>query len=94
MPPTVNLLHVLGKQLSNTSDCSVWKIAFNSEKSLVCAKICFPTLRLLMLACFKKIYTKKSGLSVAVKNPSPLLLYPFYSASPPPSRRGSNHICS
>jgi len=89
MPPTVNLLHVLAKQLSNASDCSVWKIAFNWGKTLVCAKICFPTLRLMMLACFKK-NTIENVLSVGGKKSFSSISLFIHSVPSCPSRRGSN----
>lgn len=85
----MNLLHVLGKQLSNASDCSVWKIAFNSGKTLVCAKICFPTLRLLILACFKKKYNKKCIKCGWERSFSSISLFIHFPPTPP-SRRDSN----
>lgn len=57
VPPAVNLLHVLGKQLLQHYNQKHLKVAFDSGKTLVCAvsaNICFPNLSLLMLACFKK----------------------------------------
>lgn len=77
---TCLLLHVLGKHLSNASDCSVWIIAFDSGKTLAYAKTCFPTWRLLMLARFKKKIIK-GLLSVGRKNPS-LFLYPYRTPHP------------
>lgn len=88
MPPTANLLHVLGKHLSNASDCNVWIIAFNSGKTLAYAKTCFPAWRLLMLACFKKKKIMKGLLSVSGKNPS-LFLYPY--CTPPHPQAGDSN---